>query len=74
MLMSPDQIRNRFSYHPPSPAGVGRHQALTDGFIQLATLVEVTCPDSMEKASAFAKLEEAKFAASAAVARNPETR
>ena len=73
-MLSLKEIRDRFSYHPPSPAGVDRHQVLTDGFIQLATLVEITCPDGNAKASAFAKLEEAKFAASAAVARNPDTR
>ena len=69
-----EQLRERFSYHKPSPEGVERHQRLTDAFVQLAQIVNVVCPEGREKSLVFTKLEEAKMMASAAVARNPRTR
>ena len=74
MALSKEDIRNRFTYHPPSPAGVTRHGALTAAFVEIGLLIESTCPDGREKSLAFTKLEEAKMWASAAVARNEETR
>lgn len=73
-MPTPEEIQDRFRYHPPSEDGVGRHTKLTLGFVDLATLVEEICPDGREKALVFTKLEEAKMWASAAVARNPATR
>lgn len=72
--LTPEEIRNRFSYHAPSPEGVARHSDLTRAFVEVATLINDVCPGGREKSSAFTKLEEAKFHASAAVARNPDTR
>lgn len=68
------EIRDRFTYHPPSTEGVKRHEALSTNFASLAEVVDETCPDGREKSLAMTKLEEAKFWASAAVARDPETR
>ena len=72
--MTGEDIRNRFTYHAPSPEGVDRHAALSDNFVSMAGLVDSICPDGREKSLAMTKLEEAKFWASAAVARNPKTR
>ena len=72
--MTPEEIRDRFSYHVPSLAGVERHKALTSTFSATAATVDDACPDSREKSLAMTKLEEAKFWASAAVARNTATR
>jgi len=69
-----DELEHRFFYHQPSPGGVARHRALSVQFTQLADQVDTICPPGREKSLAFTKLEEAKFWASAAVARNPETR
>lgn len=72
--MTTEEIKDRFTYHAPSPDGVTRHAALSMAFIALAELVDETCKDGREKSLALTKLEEAKFWASAGVARNPETR
>lgn len=50
------------------------HANLSASFIQLANLVNELCPDGREKSLVLTNLEQAKFWASAAVARNPETR
>lgn len=73
-LSGPHDLHDRFHYHSPSPAGVERHAALSNAFEALANLVYETVPDGREQSLALTKLEEAKFWASAGVARNPETR
>jgi hypothetical protein len=67
-------LADRFIYHPPSSAGKDRHAALSEKIFSAAMSLDATCPDCREKSLAMTKLEEAKFWASAAVARNPETR
>ena len=67
-------IEDRFHYHAPSQVGVGRHAALSDALTGVATLIEDLTLDCRERAVALTKLEEAKFWASAAVARYEETR
>lgn len=67
-------ITNRFTYHQPSGEGIMRHASLSHGFCHLASMVNEVCPRGREHSLALTKLEEAKFWASAAVARNPETR
>ena len=73
-MLDGNNIKDRFTYHAPSTAGVERHGDLSAAFVNLAFVIESTCPDGREKALVYTKLEEAKFWASAAVARNPETR
>lgn len=72
--MTTEEITNRFTYHPPSEAGKQRHGALSDAFAAIASAVDLIVPDGREKALVFTKLEEAKFWASAGVARNEATR
>lgn len=74
MPLSDEEIRDRMTYHRPSPEGVGRHEHLSNAIGRAMEAVEATCPDGREKALAFTNLEQAKMWASAAVARNPQTR
>ncbi len=74
MPLTDDEIKNRFSYHPPSADGARKHEKLTDALMTACFYVDEICPDGREKSLAITKLEEAKMWASAAVARNPETR
>lgn len=67
-------LEDRFRYHAPSVQGVARHAQLTAEFLVLADAINEICPPGREKALVLTKLEEAKFWASAAVARNPDTR
>ena len=64
----------RLTYHAPSEAGIERHAAIAGVVSEAMGTIEDICQDSREKSLAMTKLEEAKFWASAAVARNPETR
>ena len=73
-VLTDDEIWERFNYHPPSTEGAGRHQELSSLFVAIARRVDDICPPGREKSLAFTKLEEAKMWASAAVARNTETR
>lgn len=72
--LTKEEIRERFTYHPPSKEGAEKHGFLSEFFVDLAEQVNDICPEGREKSLVFTKLEEAKFWASAAVARNPETR
>jgi len=72
--MTFDEIKNRFTYHTLSPEGVQRHADLSAAFVEVATRADAICLDGREKSLVFNHLEQAKFWASAAVARNPETR
>jgi hypothetical protein len=74
MPLTTDEIRNRMTYHAPSPKGIERHADLATSIGRAMHEIEDACIDSREKSLAITKLEEAKFWASAAVARNPETR
>lgn len=67
-------LHDRFHYHKPSEKGAGTHGALSAAFVHLAEMVVKCCPEGREQSLAITKLEEAKFWASAGVARNPETR
>lgn len=73
-MIGSDELLDRFRYHAPSQLGVGRHSALTDALFKAAEAINEICPEGREKALALTNLEQAKFWASAGVARNPETR
>jgi len=68
------ELTDKFLYHTPSPEGVKTHQQLSELFIELATWVTKLVPVGREQSLALTNLEQAKFWASAGVARNPETR
>ena len=72
--ISSEELRDRFFYHPPSHEGEKRHAELSHAFFDLAERVVGLCPPGRSLALALTALEEAKMHASAAVARNPETR
>lgn len=73
MPLSDEEIDDRMTYHAPSAAGIARHKGLSERLGDAIRAVEATCPEGREKSLALTKIEEAKFWASAAVARNPET-
>ncbi len=72
--LSDEEIEARFTYQSASADGALRHSLLSGCFIATAKIINEQCPPGREKASAFTFLEIAKFWASAAVARNPDTR
>jgi hypothetical protein len=72
--MTVEEIQDRFRYYSPSIEGAARHAELSEAFASLAVLVDDICPDGREKSLVLTKLEEGKFWASAAVARDQSTR
>lgn len=70
--MDPSEALDRLTYHAPNEEGRQRHEMLTDGFLALFVEIETLVPEGREKSLVFTKLEEAKFWASAGVARNPK--
>ena len=68
------ELDDRFHYHAPSKHGIDTHHTLSARFADLALHVTSVMPEGRELSLALTKLEEAKFWASAGVARNPETR
>lgn len=72
--LTTEDLRERFFYHPPSEKGAEAHGMLSEFFLDVAQQVNDLCPEGRDKSLAFTKLEEAKMHASAAIARNPDTR
>lgn len=73
MPQDPDanaRIERSFTYHPPTGNQPVRYQMIRSDAMDLAKLIEESCPDSREKSLAFTKLEEAVMWANAAIARN----
>ena len=73
-MRADDEVFDAFQYHPPSAEGVERQAELSARFVSIAHAINKLLPNGREKALVFTKLEEAKMWASAAVARNENTR
>lgn len=69
-MFSEEILENRFTYHPPTPDKVRRHETIRNLCWELAKSINKLCPDSRESAVAITKLEEALMWANAAIARN----
>lgn len=64
-----DELRHRFTHHPPSSEQVKTYQRIRQDALSLAENITALCPDSQERATAIQKIEEAVFWANASVAR-----
>lgn len=65
-----DDLKRRFTYHPPVDDQPARYEALRAKALELAELVNELCPDSREKSLAVTSLEQAVMWANASIARN----
>jgi hypothetical protein len=72
--MTDEEIQEKMTYHAPSEDGKKRHALLSDVFTMAMQVVNDHVPPGREQAVAWTKIEEAKFWASAGVARNPVSR
>jgi len=64
-----EELKIRFTYHPPSPEQTERYQKLRDAAYAFALLIYRNTPQCREQSTALTKLEEAVFSANAAIAR-----
>ncbi len=68
--MDDKDLRNRFTYHPPSGDQPEQYQGIRDAAYQLADLINREAPDGREKSLSITHLEETVMWANAAIARN----
>jgi len=68
--MSPEDIENRFTYHPPKGNQALRYEMIRDRALDFAAYINDNCPDSRELSLAMTHLEDAVMWANAAIARN----
>ena len=67
--MSPEELKTRFTYHPPKEGQPKKYEQLRGTAKHLATMFQELCPDSRELSLAITRLEEAVMWANAAIAR-----
>ena len=67
--MSPEDLANRFTYHPPRDGQPEKYQAIRTDAHGLATLINQQAPEGREKSLAITHLEQAVMWANAAIAR-----
>jgi hypothetical protein len=69
MPVTPEELHERFTYHPPKPGQPELYQALRGKGKELAELIVASTPESREQSLALTNLEQACFWANAAIAR-----
>lgn len=63
-------VENVFKYHAPRPDQLPRYEAIRAKAREMAQLLEVSCPNSREKSTAFTQLQNAVMWANASIAIN----
>lgn len=69
-MSHPDELKHRFTCHPPKPGQPEMYEAIRDKGHELAALIAKTAPPSREQSLALTKIEEAVMWANAAIARS----
>lgn len=68
--MEDNDLRNRFTYHPPKEGQPKKYEDIRGTGLIFADVINELCPDSREKSLAITKLEECVMWANAAIARH----
>ncbi len=61
------EINSRFGFHKPDAEGVAQMTTIRKKVRELAILIQDTCPESREKATAFTQLSFVMMAANSAI-------
>lgn len=69
MPITPDDIRSRFTYHPPKEGQPLRYESIRDQARALAQHIVDSTPEGREQSNAITRLEESVMWANAAIAR-----
>lgn len=69
-IMTPEQLNNIYTYHPPTGHQTQRYEKLRAKAKELAALMDDLAPDSREKSLAMTNLEQSVMWVNAAIARN----
>jgi hypothetical protein len=70
--ISPDELANRFTYHPPTPEQIPLYETIREGGRELAAFIVAHTPESREQSLAVTSIEAAVMWANAAVARRSQ--
>lgn len=65
-----DDLKNRFTYHPPKPGQAEIYEKIRAAAMEFATLLNAHCPDSRELSLAVTHLEDSVMWANASIARH----
>jgi hypothetical protein len=68
--LTSDDLRNRFTHHPPKGDQAERYEKVRSSALSFANLLTENCPPSRELSLALTNLEQAVFWANASIARN----
>ena len=68
--MDTNDLKRRFTYHPPQGDQANTYQDIRATAYAFATLIDSAAPDGREKSLAITSLEEAVMWANAAIARS----
>ena len=70
MQLTPEALRNIFTYHPPTGTQAARYELLRGEGLRFAERCVEHCPPSRELTLAIRHIEQAVMYANAAIARN----
>jgi hypothetical protein len=63
-------LKNRFTYHAPTPLQIEKYQSLRELALEFAELINDLAPESAEKTKAVGYVDQAVMYANAAIARH----
>lgn len=69
-MLTPDDIKSRVVYHPPTVEAIKLHTMVREIMQDALLATDTNIPECREKSLAITKLEEYMFWANAAIARN----
>lgn len=72
-MLGYEELKTRFTYHPPSGSQPDRYTDIREGGLVLAALIDESCPDSREKSLALTSVDQAVMWANAAIARREDS-
>ena len=69
MSIGTEELKIRFTYHPPKDGQQGKYETLRNRAKNFARTIDKLCPDSREKSLAMTELESVVMWANASIAR-----
>ncbi len=70
--MQEDDLKNRFTYHKPTPESAGQFVEIRKMALDFANYLNGACPEGREKSLAITHLEDTVMWANASIARTGE--
>lgn len=68
MAITPEQLKNWFTYHSPSADQLPKYEAIRNKALELATVIVESTPHCADQVASLRKLREAVMTANASIA------